>query len=40
VLAGIVNAADVDFGAGPDVQLWTHLHGTDSMYLSLLQRLA
>lgn len=24
------------WGPGPDVQLWTHLHGTDSMYLALL----
>jgi 16S rRNA (cytosine967-C5)-methyltransferase len=40
VLAGIVAAdhPDSDFGVGPDVQLWTHLHGTDSMYLSLLRR--
>jgi 16S rRNA (cytosine967-C5)-methyltransferase len=27
-----------DLGAGPDVQLWPHLHGTDAMYLSLLRR--
>ncbi len=26
------------WGEGPDVQLWTHLHGTDSMYLALLTR--
>ena len=26
-----------DVGAGPDVQLWPHLHGTDAMYLSLLR---
>ncbi|MEV4613745.1 transcription antitermination factor NusB [Kitasatospora sp. NPDC049258] len=25
-------------GAGPDVQLWPHLHGTDAMYLALLRR--
>jgi 16S rRNA (cytosine967-C5)-methyltransferase len=25
-------------GGGPDVQLWTHRHGTDSMFLSLLRR--
>lgn len=25
------------WGAGPDVQLWTHVHGTDSMYLALLR---
>ncbi|MDQ1485472.1 MAG: rRNA (cytosine967-C5)-methyltransferase [Actinomycetota bacterium] len=27
-------------GAGPDVQLWPHRHGTDAMYLSLLRRLS
>ncbi len=25
------------WGEGPDVQLWTHVHGTDSMYLALLK---
>lgn len=25
-------------GAGPDVQLWPHRHGTDAMYLALLRR--
>jgi 16S rRNA (cytosine967-C5)-methyltransferase len=25
-------------GAGPDIQLWPHLHGTDAMYLALLRR--
>jgi 16S rRNA (cytosine967-C5)-methyltransferase len=29
-----------DLGAGPDVQLWPHRHGTDAMYLALLQRAA
>ncbi|GAA3637325.1 transcription antitermination factor NusB [Kineosporia mesophila] len=28
---------DLYLGDGPAVQLWTHLHGTDSMYLSLLR---
>ena len=28
-----------DLGAGPDVQLWPHRHGTDAMYLALLRRL-
>jgi len=28
-----------DLGDGPDVQLWPHLHGTDAMYLALLQRI-
>jgi 16S rRNA (cytosine967-C5)-methyltransferase len=27
-------------GAGPDVQLWPHRHGTDAMYLALLARAA
>ena len=26
-----------DLGAGPDVQLWPHRHGTDAMYLALLR---
>jgi 16S rRNA (cytosine967-C5)-methyltransferase len=25
------------WGEGPDVQLWTHVHGTDSMYVALLK---
>ncbi|GAB6904045.1 RsmB/NOP family class I SAM-dependent RNA methyltransferase [Kineosporia succinea] len=29
---------DLVLGDGPSVQLWTHLHGTDSMFLSLLRR--
>ena len=29
-----------DLGAGPDIQLWPHRHGTDAMYLALLERLA
>ena len=28
----------VPLGDGPDVQLWTHLHGTDSMYVAALRR--
>lgn len=27
-----------DLGAGPDVRLWPHLHGTDGMYLALLRK--
>jgi 16S rRNA (cytosine967-C5)-methyltransferase len=27
-----------DLGGGPDVQLWPHVHGTDAMYLALLER--
>jgi 16S rRNA (cytosine967-C5)-methyltransferase len=26
-----------ELGAGPDVQLWPHRHGTDAMYLALLR---
>jgi 16S rRNA (cytosine967-C5)-methyltransferase len=25
-------------GAGPDVQLWPHRHGTDAMYIALLRK--
>jgi 16S rRNA (cytosine967-C5)-methyltransferase len=35
---GLDLGPDLELGAGPDVQLWTHRHGTDSMYLSLLRR--
>jgi 16S rRNA (cytosine967-C5)-methyltransferase len=27
-----------DLGAGPAVQLWPHVHGTDAMYLALLRK--
>jgi 16S rRNA (cytosine967-C5)-methyltransferase len=27
-----------DLGAGPHVQLWPHVHGTDAMFLALLRR--
>jgi 16S rRNA (cytosine967-C5)-methyltransferase len=27
-----------DLGAGPNVQLWPHRHGTDAMFLALLRR--
>jgi 16S rRNA (cytosine967-C5)-methyltransferase len=27
-----------ELGAGPDVQLWPHRHGTDAMYVALLRR--
>ena len=30
----------IDLGAGPDVQLWPHVHGTDAMHVTLLTRLA
>ena len=29
-----------ELGDGPDVQLWPHVHGTDAMYLALLQRIS
>ncbi|MFL6070703.1 MAG: hypothetical protein ACJ72Y_05415, partial [Actinomycetes bacterium] len=27
-----------DVGAGPTVQLWPHLHGTDAMFLAMIRR--
>ena len=36
--AGRASARDLDLGPGPDVQLWTHVHGCDAMFLSLLRR--
>lgn len=40
VVAGLVppGAPEPDLGAGPHVQLWPHVHGTDAMYLALLRR--
>ena len=40
LLRGIVGTGrpDLELGTGTDVQLWTHLNGTDSMYLALLRR--
>jgi 16S rRNA (cytosine967-C5)-methyltransferase len=38
VLAQVCGEPVADLGAGPDVQLWPHLHGTDAMFLSLLRR--
>ncbi len=40
VVAGLVpdGAPEPDLGAGPHVQLWPHVHGTDAMHLSLLRR--
>jgi len=47
VLAGMPHVSRLDardflaevpqLGAGPDVQLWPHRHGTDAMYLALLR---
>lgn len=31
-------AGDIPLGAGPAVQLWPHVHGTDAMHLALLRR--
>jgi 16S rRNA (cytosine967-C5)-methyltransferase len=40
VVAALVpdGAPPPDLGAGPSVQLWPHVHGTDAMHLSLLRR--
>jgi 16S rRNA (cytosine967-C5)-methyltransferase len=40
LLVGIIGDGhpDLDLGESADVQLWTHRHGTDSMYLALLRR--
>jgi 16S rRNA (cytosine967-C5)-methyltransferase len=37
-LADITHVANDQWGNGPFVQLWTHEHGTDSMFISLLRR--
>lgn len=36
-VAAVTGTKASDWGSGPHVQLWTHAHGTDSMFLSLLQ---
>ncbi len=28
-----------DLGAGPNVQLWPHVHGTDAMFFALIRKL-
>lgn len=39
VRAGLLPAAqDIELGAGPGVQLWPHVHGTDAMFIALLRR--
>ncbi len=39
VRAGVrQDARDLDLGAGPSVQLWPHVHGTDAMFIALLRR--
>jgi len=35
---GLLPSGVPQLGAGPDVQLWPHRHGTDAMYLSVLRR--
>ena len=37
-MAALTDTARRDWGAGPHVQLWPHAHGTDAMYLALLER--
>lgn len=36
-VAAATATAPGEWGAGPDVQMWTHAHGTDSMFLALLK---
>jgi len=33
-----VAGEDIEVGAGPAIQLWPHVHGTDAMHLALLRR--
>ncbi len=35
-VADVTGSESDEWGPGPDVQMWTHIHGTDSMYLALL----
>ncbi|MCR6713341.1 MAG: rRNA small subunit methyltransferase B [Demequina sp.] len=37
-IAQITGTPRRSWGAGPHVQLWPHAHGTDAMYLAILQR--
>ena len=37
-IAAATGTAPEEWGSGPAVQLWTHAHGTDSMFLALLTR--
>ncbi len=39
-VAAVTGTAAGDWGTGPHVQLWTHVHGTDSMFLALLHKRA
>jgi 16S rRNA (cytosine967-C5)-methyltransferase len=38
VLAEAIGAEAADFGRGPYVQLWPHVHDTDAMFVALLRR--
>ena len=38
LVASLGAMTESDFGSSPDVQLWTDIHGTDSMYVALLKR--
>jgi 16S rRNA (cytosine967-C5)-methyltransferase len=37
-MAALTHTEASDWGKGPHVQLWPHDHGTDAMYLALLER--
>lgn len=37
-VAAVTGTDASDWGSGPHVQMWTHAHGTDSMFLALLKR--
>jgi 16S rRNA (cytosine967-C5)-methyltransferase len=37
-VAAVTGIAAEQWGRGPAVQMWTHAHGTDAMFLSLLRR--
>lgn len=37
-VAAVTGTAADQWGSGPHVQMWSHAHGTDSMFIALLQR--
>ncbi|MFW2514294.1 RsmB/NOP family class I SAM-dependent RNA methyltransferase [Demequina sp. SO4-13] len=37
-VASLTGTAVTDWGAGPHVQMWPHAHGTDAMFVALLER--
>ncbi|WP_062464612.1 RsmB/NOP family class I SAM-dependent RNA methyltransferase [Demequina soli] len=37
-VAGVTGTEPRMWGEGPHVQLWTHIHGTDAMFLALLEK--